>query len=233
MPVSDCRSARCSRIHQLSLRLGSGTFCALCARSSTTRRSFHAALSQTLPRTAHPTDDAVIGYQLWNYSLGTGCHGRNVQQRIGFAPSPDRHHQGIRDEVRCHCSPHRPADNALRMSFRCFSRKEVPSPEIRRSTISSDGQQSEVVPGLLNSDGYRRSDSGGRNLIGDGVLPSLQHKILALGKCTHIILFWSGPVRHDSPELGGSCAEDFPGPTALFTVRLLCCTAGANRNCRS
>src|SRR6266446_5989562 len=37
--VSDCRSARCNRIHQPSPRLGSGTFCALRARSSTTRRS--------------------------------------------------------------------------------------------------------------------------------------------------------------------------------------------------
>src|SRR5260370_8556839 len=35
-----------------------------------------------------------------------------MQQRIGFTPSPDRHHQGIGDELRCHRSPHRPADNA-------------------------------------------------------------------------------------------------------------------------
>jgi hypothetical protein len=25
-----------------------------------------------------------------------------MQQRIGFTPSPDRHHQGIGDESRCH-----------------------------------------------------------------------------------------------------------------------------------
>jgi len=39
---------------------------------------------------------------------------RVVQQRIGFTPSPDRHHQSIRDELRRHRCAHRPADNAPR-----------------------------------------------------------------------------------------------------------------------
>jgi hypothetical protein len=37
---------------------------------------------------------------------------RVVQQRIGLASSPDRHHQGIGDELRRHRCAHRPADYA-------------------------------------------------------------------------------------------------------------------------
>ena len=35
-----------------------------------------------------------------------------VQQCIGFAPPPDRHHQSIRDELRRHRCAHRPTDHA-------------------------------------------------------------------------------------------------------------------------
>jgi len=35
-----------------------------------------------------------------------------VQQRVGLAPSPDRHHQRIGDELRRHRRAHRPADDA-------------------------------------------------------------------------------------------------------------------------
>jgi len=34
-----------------------------------------------------------------------------VQQRIRLAPSPDRHHQRIRDQLRSHRGTHRPADD--------------------------------------------------------------------------------------------------------------------------
>jgi hypothetical protein len=34
-----------------------------------------------------------------------------MQQRIGLAASPDRHHQGIGNELRRHRCAHRPADN--------------------------------------------------------------------------------------------------------------------------
>ena len=37
-----------------------------------------------------------------------------MQQRVRFAPSPDRHHQGVGDELCCHRSAHRPADHAPR-----------------------------------------------------------------------------------------------------------------------
>jgi hypothetical protein len=36
---SGCTSARCSRTHQLGLRLGRGRLCGLCVRSSVTRKS--------------------------------------------------------------------------------------------------------------------------------------------------------------------------------------------------
>ena len=37
-----------------------------------------------------------------------------MQQRIGFAPSPDRHHECIGDELCGHARAHRPADHAAR-----------------------------------------------------------------------------------------------------------------------
>ena len=59
------------------------------------------------------TRGAVIGHQLLELPAGELAATVGVmQQRIGFTPSPDRHHQGIGDELRCHRSPHRPADNA-------------------------------------------------------------------------------------------------------------------------
>jgi hypothetical protein len=37
-----------------------------------------------------------------------------MQQRIGFAPPPDRHHQRVGDELGRHCSAHRPANHPPR-----------------------------------------------------------------------------------------------------------------------
>ena len=75
-------------------------FCALRVRSS---------------GTAHRTDDAVIGHQLLELLAGLLAAAVGMmQQRIGFTPSPDRHHQGMGDELRCHRSAHGPADNAPR-----------------------------------------------------------------------------------------------------------------------
>ena len=37
-----------------------------------------------------------------------------MQQRIGFAPSPDGHHQSTGDELYGHSSTYRPADHATR-----------------------------------------------------------------------------------------------------------------------
>ncbi len=37
-----------------------------------------------------------------------------MQQRIRFASTPDRHHQGIGDELGCHLCAHRPTDDASR-----------------------------------------------------------------------------------------------------------------------
>ena len=61
-----------------------------------------------------------------------------MQQRIGFASSPDRHHQGIGDELGRHLSTHRPADRAsgeqiddsrhIEPTFRCPHIREVGDP---------------------------------------------------------------------------------------------------------
>ena len=92
-------------------------FCALRVRSS---------------GTAHRTDDAVIGHQLLELLAGLLAAAVGMmQQRIGFTPSPDRHHQGMGDELRCHSSAHGPADNAPREEIDNSSHPTLRCPHIR------------------------------------------------------------------------------------------------------
>jgi len=61
-----------------------------------------------------------------------------MQQRIGSASSPDRHHQGIGDELRRHRCAHRPANDTsgeqvddcshIEPTFRCPDIREVGNP---------------------------------------------------------------------------------------------------------
>ena len=69
-----------------------------------------AALSQTLPKTAHRTGDAVVGHQALELLAGIlAALVRVMQQGVGLAPTPDRHHQRIGDELGGHLGFHRPA----------------------------------------------------------------------------------------------------------------------------
>ena len=82
-----------------------------------------------------------------------------MQQSIRFAPSPDCHHQGIGNELRCHRSPHRPADNApgeeidnsshIEPTLRCPHIREVSNP----FAIGSRGVEGAVEH--VRSDGGR------------------------------------------------------------------------------
>jgi hypothetical protein len=61
-----------------------------------------------------------------------------MQERVGFAPAPDRHHQRVGDELGGHRSAHRPADHApgeeiddgrhIEPAFRCPDVGEVSDP---------------------------------------------------------------------------------------------------------
>jgi hypothetical protein len=61
-----------------------------------------------------------------------------MQQRIALAATPDRHHQGIADELRCHSGAHRSAHHAsgeevddrghIEPAFRCPEIGEVSDP---------------------------------------------------------------------------------------------------------
>ena len=64
-------------------------------------------------RAVHRADDAVVGHQPLELLAGVLAAAIGVmQQRIGFASSPDRHHQSIGDELRGHGGVHRLADHA-------------------------------------------------------------------------------------------------------------------------
>ena len=57
----------------------------------------------------------MIGHQPLELLAGVLAAAIGVmQQRIGLAAPPDRHHQGIGDELRRHRGAHRPADHAPR-----------------------------------------------------------------------------------------------------------------------
>jgi hypothetical protein len=55
----------------------------------------------------------VIGHQPLELLAGVLAAAiRMVHQSIGFAPPPDRHHQGIGYKLRRHGRAHRPADHS-------------------------------------------------------------------------------------------------------------------------
>ena len=99
---------------------------------------------------------------------------RVMQQCIGLASSPDRHHQGIGDELRCHLCTHRPADHAAREQIDDDSHIE---PTFCRPHIGEVGDPLAVGRGRLEgaveyvrSDGSAtcrspRSGGGRRSLI--------------------------------------------------------------------
>src|SRR5438067_10003088 len=60
-------------------------------------------------------EDAVGGHQPQELLAGIlAAAVRMMQQRIRFAASPDRHHQGIGDKLRCHRCAHRPSHDTAR-----------------------------------------------------------------------------------------------------------------------
>ena len=77
--------------------------------------ALHCGIVPDVAGSAHRTDDTVIGHQLLELLAALlSAAIEVVQQCIGFAPPPDRHHQSIRDELRRHRCAHRPTDHALR-----------------------------------------------------------------------------------------------------------------------
>src|SRR5438132_13362669 len=102
-------------VEYISSRLVSGAvrFASYALGLQRREEALHRGIVPDVARTAHRTDDAVIGHQLLELLAGVlAATVGMMHQRIGFAPSPDRHHRGIADELRRHRSPHRPADNA-------------------------------------------------------------------------------------------------------------------------
>jgi len=69
----------------------------------------------------------------WNCSLVYWAAIGMMQQRVRFAPSPDRHHQGVSDELGRHRSVHRSADHTAGEEIDGRGNKE-PSPPLLTHT---------------------------------------------------------------------------------------------------
>jgi hypothetical protein len=74
--------------------------------------ALHRCIVPDIAGAAHGADDAMIGHQLLELLAGVLAATVGVmQQRVRLASPPDRHHQGIRDELCRHLGAHRPADH--------------------------------------------------------------------------------------------------------------------------
>jgi hypothetical protein len=115
----------------------------------------------------------VTGHQLLELFAGVLAAAiRVMQQCIGLASSPDRHHQGIGDELRCHLCTHRPADHASREQIDDDSHIE---PTFCRPNIGEVGDPFAVGSGRLEGAvEYVRSDGSDLPLtqIGGQATPS-------------------------------------------------------------
>ena len=111
--MRSCRGTQCNRTHRPWRRFSFGTFCPPFARSSTTREeALHRRVVPDVAGTAHRADDAMIGHQPLELFAGVlAAPVGMVQQGVKLASSPNRHHQGVGDELRCHRCVHRPADH--------------------------------------------------------------------------------------------------------------------------
>jgi len=66
-----------------------------------------AALSHTLPERLIEQTTPLSAINRWNCSLVYWAAAIGVmKQRVGLAASPDRHHQGVGDELCCHGGAH-------------------------------------------------------------------------------------------------------------------------------
>ena len=105
--------------------------------------ALHRRIVPDVARAAHRADDAVIGHQALELLAGVLAAAIGVmQQRIGFAPPPDRHHQGIGDELRRHPCAHRPTDHTPGEEIDDGSHIE---PALRRPDIGEVGDPFAVV----------------------------------------------------------------------------------------
>jgi hypothetical protein len=86
------------------------------------RRGRRDSIRRYCPRLRHShhrAGDAVIGHQPPELIAGVLAATIGVMdERIGLSSPPDRHHQGIGDELGRHVRTHRPADRARRTSGR-------------------------------------------------------------------------------------------------------------------
>ena len=61
---------------------------------------------------AHRTADAVVGHETLELLAGIlAALIRVMQQGVGFAPTPDRHHQSVDHQLGGHVHLHRPAND--------------------------------------------------------------------------------------------------------------------------
>jgi hypothetical protein len=95
--------------------------------------ALHRRIVPAIARAAHRAGDAMIGHQPLELLAGVlAATIRVVQQRAGFSTAPDRHHQGVGDELSCHGRAHRPADHAPgeQIDDRCHIKPALRRPDV-------------------------------------------------------------------------------------------------------
>src|SRR5690606_13621217 len=74
--------------------------------------ALHRGIVPDVTRSAHRTGDAVVGHQALELLAGIlAALVRMMKQAVGLAAAPDRHDEGVGDELSCHLGLHRPADD--------------------------------------------------------------------------------------------------------------------------
>ena len=77
--------------------------------------AFHHRIVPDVARPTHAAGNAVISEESLEGLTGVlAASIRVMQDGLGLAPSPNRHHEGIGDELRGHCGMHGPADDPSR-----------------------------------------------------------------------------------------------------------------------
>lgn len=95
--------------------------------------ALHGGVVPAVAAPAHAADNAVVAQQALEVLAGVlAALVRVVQQLVGLAAPPQRHQQGVADQLRRHRAAHRPADDAPRVQIQ-HCRHEEPAfcrPEI-------------------------------------------------------------------------------------------------------
>jgi hypothetical protein len=217
-------------------------FCVRCVPSSAMRRSSpspHCPKRCQIGSSNRRRRDrpSAAGTARWVLAAAIGM----MQQRIGLAPAPDRHHQSIGDELGRHGCAHRPADHTAGEQIDHGSHKE---PAFRRPDIGEIGNPFAVRRRRREAAvEYVGGDGGDLPLVAAGPVYSqsasvqlaIQESATAItiqfnnARCAQPLIFeipksyWAVQSAARVGSWPGSCARPWPLP--MYRIR-------CSRRCR-